>query len=95
MLLRTEATRAAVYRAAWSTDHEPERAALLTAVAKAYAGEAGAWVCGEAIQLHGGVGYTWEYDPHIFFKRAKTLEHFYGTPRDQLEAVLIGVGVSS
>jgi len=93
MFLQTEATRAAVYRAAWAADSSPGEAPLLIAVAKVQAGEAGRKVCGENIQLHGGVGYTWEYDPHIYFKRIKTLEHFYGPVRDQLEAVLEARGV--
>jgi alkylation response protein AidB-like acyl-CoA dehydrogenase len=45
-------------------------------------------VCGEALQFHGGVGFTWEYDPHLFLKRAKTLELFHGSTRRQLEVVL-------
>jgi len=93
MFLQTEATRAAVYRAAWAADASPGEAPLLIAVAKVQAGEAGRKVCGENIQLHGGVGYTWEYDPHIYFKRIKTLEHFYGPVGDQLEAVLAARGV--
>jgi len=92
MLLRTEATRAAVYRAAWTADHEPERAPLVIAAAKAWAGDAGRLVCGEAIQLHGGVGFTWEYDPHVYLKRVKTLEQFYGSTGRQLEAALTAAG---
>ena len=42
-------------------------------------GTGGAQVCGQAIQLLGGVGFTWEYDPHIYLKRVKTLEAFHGT----------------
>ncbi len=74
-------------------DHQPGEASRLVAVAKAYAGDAGRFVCGEGIQLHGGVGFTWEYDLHIFYKRAKTLEQFYGSTRSQLEAVLRAAGV--
>jgi alkylation response protein AidB-like acyl-CoA dehydrogenase len=88
MLARTEGARSATYRAAWATDHEPEAAAYLTAVAKAWSGPAARHVCGETIQMHGGVGFTWEYDPHIFLKRAHTLEAFYGGTRSQLDAVL-------
>ena len=93
MLVRTEASRAAVYRAAWASDVEPDTAPLLVATAKAYAGDAARFVCGEAIQLHGGVGYTWEYDPHILFKRVKTLEEFHGRTRDELERVLAAAGI--
>ncbi len=93
MMLRTESSRAAVYRAAWALDAAPDEAPLLVATAKAYAGEAARYVCGQAIQLHGGVGFTWEYDPHLFFKRTKTLEQFYGVTGDQLEAVLQARGL--
>jgi len=88
MLLRVESSRSAVYRAAWSFDHDPAQAPLLAATAKAYCGDTGRYVCGEAIQIFGGVGYTWEYDPHIYWKRVKTLEQFYGSTRSQLDAVL-------
>jgi alkylation response protein AidB-like acyl-CoA dehydrogenase len=41
-------------------------------------GDAARKVCGEAIQVHGGIGFTWEYDLHLYFKRAKALESLYG-----------------
>ncbi len=93
MVLRVESTRSAVYRAAWAMDDAPETADLLVAAAKAYAGDSARLVCGETIQLFGGVGYTWEYDPHVYFKRATTLEHFYGSTREQLERTLEAAGV--
>lgn len=88
MLLQTESARSSTFRAAWATDHDPQQAAYLTAVAKAWAGPAARFVCGESIQLHGGVGFTWEYDPHIYLKRVNTLDQLYGSTRDQLEAAL-------
>jgi alkylation response protein AidB-like acyl-CoA dehydrogenase len=88
MLIKTESTRSAVFRAAWAADADPGSLPYLAAVAKAWAGDAGRFVCGEALQLHGGVGYTWEYDPHIYLKRVKTLEQFYGPTRDQIEEAL-------
>lgn len=93
MLLRVESSRSAVYRAAWSFDHDPAQAPLVAAAAKAYAGDAARYVCGETIQIFGGVGYTWEYDPHIYWKRVKTLEQFYGSTRSQLDAVLEALGI--
>lgn len=88
MLLQVESCRAAVYRAAWAEEYAPDEAAYLVSVAKAWAGPAARFVCGNAIQLHGGVGFTWEYDPHIYLKRAKTLEQFHGSTRQQLDEVL-------
>jgi alkylation response protein AidB-like acyl-CoA dehydrogenase len=92
-LLRVESTRSAVYRAAWALEQDPPAARLLVAVAKAYAGDSGRIVTGEAIQFFGGVGYTWEYDPHLYFKRTKTLEQFYGSTRAQLESALQAAGI--
>lgn len=88
MLLHVESTRSAVFRAAWAEEAEPDSAAYLAAVAKAWAGPAGRFVCSHAIQLLGGVGFTWEYDPHVYLKRIKTLEQFHGSTRAQLEAAL-------
>lgn len=92
MMLRTESTRSAVYRAAWCLDTHNEDTALACAAAKAYAGDASRLVCGEAIQMHGGIGFTWELDLHFFFKRAKTLEMHYGSTEQQLERVLQAAG---
>jgi alkylation response protein AidB-like acyl-CoA dehydrogenase len=88
MVLQVESTRAAVYRAAWAAETGASDAKVLASIAKAWAGPAGRLVCGEAIQMHGGVGFTWEYDPHVYLKRVKTLEQFYGSTRAMLEAAL-------
>ena len=92
MLLRTESTRSAVYRAAWCLDTNDAEAGLACAAAKAYAGDASRLVCGEAIQMHGGIGFTWELDLHFYFKRAKTLEQHYGSTESQLERALVATG---
>src|SRR5258705_436474 len=78
MLLEVENSHAAVYYAAWALDADAEDAELAASVAKAYVGDASRKVCGEAIQVHGGIGFTWEYDLHLYFKRAKALEVQYG-----------------
>ena len=90
MFIKTESTRSSVFRAAWAEENAPQEASYLCSVAKAWAGPAGRFVCGQAIQLHGGVGFTWEYDLHIYLKRVKTLELFYGSTRSQVEATLAG-----
>ena len=78
MLLEVENSHSAVYYAAWALDAKAEDHELAASVAKAYVGDASRKVCGEAIQVHGGIGFTWEYDLHIYFKRAKALESMYG-----------------
>ena len=78
MLLEVENSHAAVYYAAWALDAKAEDGELAASVAKAYVGDAARKVCGEAIQVHGGIGFTWEYDLHIYMKRAKALEPMYG-----------------
>jgi alkylation response protein AidB-like acyl-CoA dehydrogenase len=92
MLLRTESTRSAVYRAAWCLDTDAPEAVLACASAKAYAGDSARLVCGEAIQMHGGIGFTWELDLHLYFKRVKTLEQHYGSTEAQLEHALLAAG---
>jgi alkylation response protein AidB-like acyl-CoA dehydrogenase len=80
MLLDTEGARAAVSFAAWAADADPERLPEAAAMAKAAASDAGRDVTAAAIQLHGGIGFTWEADVHWLFKRA------------QLDAALLGGG---
>ena len=79
MLLKAESTRSAAFRAAWAEENGEPDADYLVSVAKAWAGPAGRFVAGQNIQLHGGVGFTWEYDPHIYLKRIKTREQFHGS----------------
>ncbi len=93
MWIQTESSHAAVYRAAWALSEQLEEAPFLVAAAKAYSGDAAGFVCGETIQLFGGVGFTWEYDPHIYFKRVKTLQQLYGSTRNQLEMALRAKGL--
>ena len=78
MLLEVEGARSAVYWAAWALDHEPETAPLAAACAKAYAGDAGRRVPRAALQVHGGIGFTWEHDLHFFLKRGEANAHTYG-----------------
>jgi alkylation response protein AidB-like acyl-CoA dehydrogenase len=88
MLLRVENAFAATYYAAWALDAGAEDAALAASVAKAYVSEAARDVCGEAIQVHGGIGFTWEYDLHVYFKRAKALEPMFGDPDYHRELIV-------
>jgi alkylation response protein AidB-like acyl-CoA dehydrogenase len=78
MLVDVENAHAATYYAAWAQDAGSADAALAASVAKASVGDAARRVCGQALQVHGGIGFTWEYDLHLYFKRAKALETMYG-----------------
>jgi alkylation response protein AidB-like acyl-CoA dehydrogenase len=78
MLLEVENSHAATYYAAWALDAGSPDAALAVSAAKAYVGDAARKVCGSSIQVHGGIGFTWEYDLHLYVKRAKHLEPLYG-----------------
>ncbi len=76
-----EGARATAHYAAWAVDGAPEELAVTAPLAKAVCAQAAYRVAAEAIQLHGGIGFTWEHDAHLWFKRAKATEQLYGTPR--------------
>jgi alkylation response protein AidB-like acyl-CoA dehydrogenase len=87
MLLEVEGSRSASYYAAWCADAEPESLPAAAAMAKAYSSDAGWRVCGSSLQVHGGIGFTWEHDLHFFLKRAKTNAMLYGSAREHRERV--------
>ena len=92
MLLEVENSHAATYYAAWALDAEAEDHEIAASVAKAYVSDAARKVCTEAIQVHGGIGFTWEYDLHLYFKHAKALEALYGGVEYHRELILRRVG---
>jgi alkylation response protein AidB-like acyl-CoA dehydrogenase len=87
MLLELEGARSLTYAAAWALDHEPALAQRAASMAKAYASDAGFRVCASALQVHGGIGFTWEHDLHFFLKRAKSNAHSFGDARWHRERV--------
>jgi alkylation response protein AidB-like acyl-CoA dehydrogenase len=78
MLLRLEAMRAAAHYAALALGDGLGDAAEAVATAGAYVDDSFAHICGEALQLHGGIGFTWEHDAHLFTRRAKVNQVLYG-----------------
>ncbi|HEY3109427.1 MAG TPA: acyl-CoA dehydrogenase family protein [Chloroflexota bacterium] len=78
MLDEVEHSHAATYYAAWALDAEAEDREIAASVAKSFVSESARKVCGDAIQVHGGIGFTWEFDLHFFFKRAKHYEALWG-----------------
>ncbi len=87
MLLETENARSAVYGAAWAADAEPEALPLAASIAKAYSSDAGWRVPDAAIQVHGGIGFTWEHDLHFFLKRGKANAALFGDAKWHRERV--------
>ncbi len=78
MLLFTESSRSATYYAAWALSVNDPAAALAVSTAKAYCSDAVREVCNRAVQLHGGIGFTWEHDLHLYYKRSKSAETMFG-----------------
>ncbi len=74
VLLETESAKSATYYAAWAVDADAPDRALASSMAKAYVSDAYRRAAGNAIQVHGGIGFTWEHDMHLYFKRAKASE---------------------
>jgi alkylation response protein AidB-like acyl-CoA dehydrogenase len=98
MMLRTEVARSAVYYAACVADDALKCGVMMAelpeaaSVAKAYCSDAFFQNAATAMQLHGGVGFTWEYDVHLYFKRAKSSEIFLGNAshhREQVAKILL------
>jgi len=89
MLEQVENSHAAVYYAAWAMCGEGAHDMKMAAsVAKATLNESSKKVCGDAIQAHGGIGYTWEYDLHLYWKRAKYYEPMFGDTAFHREKIL-------
>jgi alkylation response protein AidB-like acyl-CoA dehydrogenase len=78
MLVEIENARSLTYYAAWAIDEDEPDAAMAVSMAKAAASDAGRKVCAAGIQLHGGIGMTWEHDLHLYLKRAKADEVAFG-----------------
>ena len=80
MLLLTENARSNTYYAAWALEEGAPDGPLATATAKVAASEAARVVAQDGIQVHGGIGFTWEHDMHLYYRRAKWCELFLGDP---------------
>jgi alkylation response protein AidB-like acyl-CoA dehydrogenase len=93
ILLGAESARSAAYHAAWTADQEPERVATAAALAGSYCGEAYLKAAAENIQIHGGIGVTWEHDAHLYFKRATSSARLLGTPSAHRAAIAPQIGL--
>jgi len=78
MYLETESSRSAAYYAAWALEENVPDASAAVSIAKIYASDAGRTVGNRGIQIHGGMGFTWENDLHLYYRRAKASEIGFG-----------------
>jgi alkylation response protein AidB-like acyl-CoA dehydrogenase len=91
MLTEAEAARSAAYYGLWALAADSEDVPLAASLAKIYCSSAYSKITGDTIQVHGGIGFTWEHPAHLYFKRARASEAMFGTPayhRDLLAAHL-------
>ena len=87
MLVDVENSKSITYYAAWALDENSPEAPLAVSMAKAYVSDAYRRVAAGGIQLHGGIGFTWEHDLHLYFKRAKGSEFTFGDATHHRERV--------
>ena len=95
MLLNVEESRSLTYYAAWAADAEPESLPMAAAMANARASDAAWDTCANALQVFGGIGFTWEHDLQFWLKRSRVAGRMLGTPRDHRERVAELVGLEA
>lgn len=93
MLVALESARSAAGYAVWALSSGSDELALAAPMAKAFCSEAFFKAAGDSIQIHGGIGFTWEHDAHLYFKRAKSTELLLGAPSVQRRALAGRVGL--
>jgi alkylation response protein AidB-like acyl-CoA dehydrogenase len=93
MLLWTESSRSAIYYAAWALDANRDDAERAVSTAKVYSSDASREVANRGVQVHGGIGFTWEHDLHLYYRRSKGSEILFGDAshhRAQLADLVLG-----
>jgi alkylation response protein AidB-like acyl-CoA dehydrogenase len=98
MYLETESARSAVYYAGWALQENSPDATAAVSIAKMYASDAARTVGNRGIQIHGGMGFTWENDLHLLYRRAKASETAFGDAtfhRERIASMVIGSGSRS
>lgn len=85
MLLEVESAKSAAYYAAWAAAEGSDELPPVASLAKAYCSEAYFHAAAETIQIHGGIGFTWEHDAHLYYRRAQSSEVMFGSPTHHRE----------
>jgi alkylation response protein AidB-like acyl-CoA dehydrogenase len=93
LLLEVESARSAAYYAAWGAAENSEELPLLASLAKAYCSDTYVKTASDNLQIHGGIGFTWEMDCHLFIRRAKSSAFLLGTASDHRELVAQQLGL--
>jgi alkylation response protein AidB-like acyl-CoA dehydrogenase len=93
MLLEVESGKSAAYYAAWTAAEDNDELPVSASLAKAYLSDAYFHAAAENIQIHGGIGFTWEHDAHLYFKRAKSSEILLGDATYQRELLAQRIGI--
>jgi alkylation response protein AidB-like acyl-CoA dehydrogenase len=93
MLLDVESAKSAAYSAAWAAQERNEELPIAASLAKSFCSEAYFHCAAENIQIHGGIGFTWEHPAHLYFKRAKISELFLGDPAYHRELLAQRLGI--
>jgi alkylation response protein AidB-like acyl-CoA dehydrogenase len=93
MFIDVELAKSAMQFAVWQAAADSDELPIAASIAKAYASQAFWQAAVESIQTHGGIGFTWEHDLHLYFKRAKTSQILLGHPRDHRELISQQIGL--
>jgi alkylation response protein AidB-like acyl-CoA dehydrogenase len=93
MLLEVESAKSAAYYAGWAAADSSDELPVVASLAKAYCSDAYFHAAAENIQIHGGIGFTWEHDAHLYFKRAKSSELLLGDPTYHRELLAQRIGL--
>jgi alkylation response protein AidB-like acyl-CoA dehydrogenase len=93
MLLEVESAKSAAYYAGWAAAEDNDEVPVVASLAKAYCSDAYFHAAAENIQIHGGIGFTWEHDAHLYFKRAKSSELLFGDPAYHRELLAQRIGL--
>jgi alkylation response protein AidB-like acyl-CoA dehydrogenase len=93
MLLEVESGKSAAYYASWAAAEDNDELPVVAALSKAYCSEAYFHAAAENIQIHGGIGFTWEHPAHLYFKRAKSSEIYLGDPTYHRELLAQRIGI--
>ena len=93
MLLEVESAKSAAYYAGWCAAEMNDELAQVASLAKSYCSEAYFHAAAENIQIHGGIGFTWEHPAHLYFKRAKSSELLFGDPTYHRELLAQRIGL--